>query len=171
MSDVVRTLLEQQALFDFQYFGIEVPAERWLGRNQSELIYGSDIRHALSGYGAGEMRIVPEINWPGNKNWLSGWGLGKMPVFTGAGAAMAGKSQKTLGFESAMAELEQIVADMEAGKLSLEDSLAAYKRGAELLSFCRSRLEDAQQQVRVLEDGMLKDFDVGQATSTGSGQA
>jgi exodeoxyribonuclease VII small subunit len=71
---------------------------------------------------------------------------------------MAGKSQKTQGFESAMTELEQIVADMEAGKLSLEDSLAAYKRGAELLSFCRARLEDAQQQVRVLEDGVLKDF-------------
>jgi exodeoxyribonuclease VII small subunit len=47
---------------------------------------------------------------------------------------------------------------MEAGKLSLEDSLAAYKRGAELLSFCRSKLDDAQQQVRVLEDGVLKDF-------------
>ena len=69
-----------------------------------------------------------------------------------------GFEQKTQGFESAMAELEQIVADMESGKLSLEDSLAAYKRGAELLSFCRSKLEDAQQQVRVLEDGVLKDF-------------
>ena len=71
---------------------------------------------------------------------------------------MAVKSQKSQGFESAMAELEQIVADMEAGKLPLEDSLAAYKRGAELLTFCRTRLEDAQQQVRVLEDGVLKDF-------------
>jgi exodeoxyribonuclease VII small subunit len=71
------------------------------------------------------------------------------------------KSQKTQGFESAMTELEQIVADMEAGKLSLEDSLAAYKRGAELLSFCRARLDDAQQQVRVLEDGVLKDFSAG----------
>ncbi len=89
---------------------------------------------------------------------------------------MAGQSkktgtQKTPGFESAMAELEQIVADMEAGKLSLEDSLAAYKRGAELLTFCRSRIEDAQQQVRVLEDGMLKDFSTGGETaSSGSGQ-
>jgi exodeoxyribonuclease VII small subunit len=71
---------------------------------------------------------------------------------------MAGKTQKTPGFEAAMAELEQIVADMEAGKLSLEDSLVAYKRGAELLAFCRTRLEDAQQLVRVLEDGMLKDI-------------
>ena len=87
---------------------------------------------------------------------------------------MAGKAQKTVDFESAMAELEQIVADMEAGKLSLEGSLAAYKRGAELLSFCRSKLEDAQQQVSVLENGVLKDFSVtgeaGQAASTGSGQ-
>lgn len=73
-----------------------------------------------------------------------------------------------------MAELEQIVADMEAGKLSLEDSLAAYQRGAELLSLCRGRLEDAQQQVRILEEGMLKDFsaagDAAQTPSTGSGQ-
>jgi exodeoxyribonuclease VII small subunit len=50
---------------------------------------------------------------------------------------------------------------MEAGKLSLEDSLTAYKRGAELLSFCRGKLDDAQQQVRVLEDGALKDFSAG----------
>jgi exodeoxyribonuclease VII small subunit len=74
---------------------------------------------------------------------------------------VAGKSQKTPGFEASMAELEQIVADMEAGKLSLEDSLAAYQRGAELLAFCRTRLEDAQQQVRVLEEGVLKDFAAG----------
>ena len=71
---------------------------------------------------------------------------------------MAAKSNKIQSFESALTELEQVVADMESGKLTLEDSLAAYKRGAELLSFCRSRLDDAQQQVRVLEDGTLKDF-------------
>jgi exodeoxyribonuclease VII small subunit len=73
---------------------------------------------------------------------------------------MTGKSQKAPGYESAMAELEKIVADMEAGRLSLEDSLAAYKRGAELLTFCRSRLEEAQQQVRVLEEGVLKELPV-----------
>ncbi len=71
---------------------------------------------------------------------------------------MAAKTGKTQSFEAATTELEQVVADMESGKLTLEDSLAAYKRGAELLAFCRSRLEDAQQQVRVLEDGTLKDF-------------
>ena len=89
-----------------------------------------------------------------------------MLIFIHAKAGMAGQSKKTgtpkeINFESAMAELEQIVADMEAGKLSLEDSLVAYKRGAELLAFCRTRLEDAQQQVRVLEGGILKDFSSG----------
>ena len=89
-----------------------------------------------------------------------------MLVFIHAKAGMVGQSKKTgaqkeMNFESAMVELEQIVADMEAGKLSLEDSLAAYKRGAELLAFCRTRLEDAQQQVRVLEGGVLKDFSSG----------
>ncbi len=71
---------------------------------------------------------------------------------------MAAKTGKAQSFETALAELERVVADMESGKLTLEDSLTAYKRGAELLSFCRSRLDDAQQQVRVLEEGTLKDF-------------
>ncbi len=71
---------------------------------------------------------------------------------------MAGKIQKTPSFEAALAELEQVVAEMEAGQLPLEDALAAYKRGAELLQQCRARLEDAQQQVRILEQGTLKNF-------------
>lgn len=71
---------------------------------------------------------------------------------------MAGKSHKSQTFEAALAELEKVVADMESGKLPLEESLVAYQRGAELLRQCRSRLEDAQQQVRILEDGTLKEF-------------
>lgn len=47
---------------------------------------------------------------------------------------------------------------MEAGQLPLEKSLAAYKRGAELLKFCQGALQDAQQQVKVLEDGTLKNL-------------
>lgn len=74
---------------------------------------------------------------------------------------MATKSEKKPSFETAMADLEQLVADMESGKLSLEESLAAYKRGAELMSFCRTRLEEAQQQVRVLEGSVLKEFNAG----------
>lgn len=73
---------------------------------------------------------------------------------------MAGKTQKAPSFEAVLAELEQVVADMEAGQLPLEDSLAAYKRGTELLQLCRGRLEDVQQQVRVLEEGALKAFQI-----------
>jgi exodeoxyribonuclease VII small subunit len=68
------------------------------------------------------------------------------------------KPAKPPTFESALAELEEIVAEMEAGQLPLEKSLAAYKRGAELLKFCQSALQDAQQQVKILEDGVLKNF-------------
>ena len=61
-------------------------------------------------------------------------------------------------FESALAELEKIVQNMEAGEMQLEQSLSAYQRGAELLKFCQAALQAAQQQVKVLEDGVLKDF-------------
>ena len=61
-------------------------------------------------------------------------------------------------FESALAELEKIVAQMEAGKLSLEDSLAAYARGAVLLNFCREAIAPAEQQVEALENGVMKPF-------------
>jgi exodeoxyribonuclease VII small subunit len=62
-------------------------------------------------------------------------------------------------FEAALAELETIVATMEGGQLPLKESLAAYRRGALLLQFCQTALKDAQQQVQVLEKGVLKSFD------------
>lgn len=68
------------------------------------------------------------------------------------------KAQDNPTFESALAELEKIVENMEAGQLPLEQSLAAYRRGAELLKFCQAALQDAQQQVKVLEDNVLKNF-------------
>jgi exodeoxyribonuclease VII small subunit len=61
-----------------------------------------------------------------------------------------------LSFEQALAELEKIVSRMESGDLSLEQALAAHKRGLELARFCQGRLESAQQQVKVLEGEVLK---------------
>src|SRR4051794_15901991 len=69
-----------------------------------------------------------------------------------------GTTQEPPTFESALAELEKIVASMEAGQMPLEQSLAAYKRGAELLKFCQSALQDAQQQIKILEENVLKSF-------------
>jgi exodeoxyribonuclease VII small subunit len=61
-------------------------------------------------------------------------------------------------FEAALAELEKIVASMEAGKLSLEQTLSAHRRGIELAQYCQSVLSQAQQQVKVLEENSLKNL-------------
>jgi exodeoxyribonuclease VII small subunit len=73
---------------------------------------------------------------------------------------MAKTSDSPQTFEAALAELEEIVARMEGGQLPLKESIAAYKRGAELLTQCQATLSDAQQQVEVLEQGVLKAFAV-----------
>jgi len=64
----------------------------------------------------------------------------------------------SVSFESAMAELEQLVAKMESGELPLEASVAAYKRGSELVQYCAAQLERVEKQVKVLEGDMLKPF-------------
>ena len=64
-------------------------------------------------------------------------------------------------FEEAMAELEQLVARMEAGELPLEASVAAYKRGSELVKYCAAQLEKVESQVKVLEGDMFKPFQSG----------
>ena len=65
-------------------------------------------------------------------------------------------------FETALAELEDLVRRMEGGELELEASIAAYRRGVALLKHCRGQLSEAEAQIRVLEDGELKDFDAEQ---------
>lgn len=73
----------------------------------------------------------------------------------------AGKAASAVGelkFEAALAELEQIVQSMEGGRLPLEESLAAYRRGSELLQHCQQQLSDAERQIQVLENGTLRDF-------------
>jgi exodeoxyribonuclease VII small subunit len=59
-------------------------------------------------------------------------------------------------YEQALAELEALVQAMEAGKMPLDQLLASYKRGAELLQQCRARLQVVEDQVKLLEEGQLK---------------
>jgi exodeoxyribonuclease VII small subunit len=59
-------------------------------------------------------------------------------------------------YEAAVAELDRLVAAMETGQMPLERLLASYRRGAQLLAFCRERLQAVDEQVRVLEDGQLR---------------
>ena len=72
---------------------------------------------------------------------------------------MAKTSDPPQTFETALAELEEIVATMEGGQLPLKDALAAYKRGAILLTYCQSSLKDAQLDVEILEQGVRKAFE------------
>lgn len=73
-----------------------------------------------------------------------------------SGAAAQDKAASEPGFEKAVAELERLVQQMEGGTLTLEEALAAHKRGLELARLCQTRLEAAQQQVKVLEGEVLK---------------
>lgn len=67
-------------------------------------------------------------------------------------------------YESAVAELETLIADMESGQLALDTSLAAYQRGAVLLAYCRDQLAVAERQISVLDQGELKPFDTASET-------
>lgn len=66
-------------------------------------------------------------------------------------------------FEEALAELEQLVENLEGGDLSLEDSLSQFERGVSLARECRDSLAAAEQKVQVLLEregsGELADFD------------
>ena len=65
-----------------------------------------------------------------------------------------GQEQEQVDFEAALAELETLVAKMESGSLSLEESLAAFERGVKLTRQCESALRSAELRVKALaEDG------------------
>ena len=59
-------------------------------------------------------------------------------------------------YEEAMAELETLVERMESGGLPLDQLLAGYQRGAELLQVCRERLQAVEDQIKVLDQGAIK---------------
>ncbi len=68
----------------------------------------------------------------------------------------AAPTAEPASYEDALQELDALVASMEGGQLPLDRLLQSYRRGAELLGYCRARLEAVEQQVKVLEDGQLK---------------
>lgn len=63
-----------------------------------------------------------------------------------------------VSFEDALSELEALVADLEGGQLPLAEALTAYRRGAQLLQFAQGQLQSAQEQVKILEGDLLKNF-------------
>ncbi len=64
-------------------------------------------------------------------------------------------------FETALAQLEALVAKMESGTLPLDESLAVYEQGVELARICQRRLDHAEQQVKVLQGNLLRPLEDG----------
>lgn len=65
---------------------------------------------------------------------------------------MANAQDKVSQFETALKDLETLVARMESGEMSLEESLAAYEQGIKLFRQCQGSLEQAQLRVQQLND-------------------
>ena len=65
-------------------------------------------------------------------------------------------------FEEALQRLENIVRRMEAGDLSLEESLKAFEEGVRLARFCAKKLDEAERRVDILlkqdEEVVIKPF-------------
>jgi exodeoxyribonuclease VII small subunit len=76
---------------------------------------------------------------------------------------VAKRNQKTPDFETALAELEELVEKMEQGELNLDESLKQFERGVLLTRVCQKALQEAEQKVQILleKDGQtsLEPFD------------
>jgi exodeoxyribonuclease VII small subunit len=81
------------------------------------------------------------------------------PAPTKTPARTSKASPVAASYESALDELERLVAQLDAGQLPLDQLLTQYQRGAELLAFCRARLEAVENQIKVLEGDELKPWD------------
>jgi exodeoxyribonuclease VII small subunit len=60
-------------------------------------------------------------------------------------------SVKPKDFESALKRLEEIVKELEAGDLSLEQSLERYEQGVAMARFCQAKLEEAEKRIEMLQ--------------------
>ncbi|WP_394176369.1 exodeoxyribonuclease VII small subunit [Thalassotalea litorea] len=76
---------------------------------------------------------------------------------------MAKKKPENLSFEESMTELETIVAQLEQGDLSLEDSMKLFERGLALSQHGQQTLANAEQKIQILmnndEHAQLQPFD------------
>ena len=71
----------------------------------------------------------------------------------------SGAQTTPTSYEAALAELEALVARIDAGELPLNQLLVNYQRGAFLLPFCRDQLTAVEAQIKLLDDGQLKPWE------------
>lgn len=63
-------------------------------------------------------------------------------------------------FEEAVERLETLTQAMQGSNLPLEEALAAYQEGTELVRFCQTKLAEAEQKLAVLDNGGLKELNL-----------
>ena len=85
-----------------------------------------------------------------------GWARLKSKVELNHPMTPSSPAQPPASYEEAMEELERLTGLIESGQLPLEQLLAGYQRGAELLKFCRDKLQAVEEQIKVLDAGVLK---------------
>lgn len=59
-------------------------------------------------------------------------------------------TKKEKKFEHALEALEKVVERLESGELSLEDSLAAFEEGVQLVKYCNEKLNEVEKKIEVL---------------------
>jgi exodeoxyribonuclease VII small subunit len=67
--------------------------------------------------------------------------------------------KSTPKLEKSLSDLENIVAQLEAGDIPLEEALKQFEKGVKLSRDCQTALQAAEQRVQVLMNGELKDLD------------
>ncbi len=78
------------------------------------------------------------------------------PISSPALPAVPDTGALPASYEAGLQELEQLVAELESGRLPLDQLLGSYQRGAALLAFCRDKLQAVEDQIKVLDAGGLK---------------
>ncbi len=61
-------------------------------------------------------------------------------------------SKKNISFEENLQNLEKIVADLESGKISLDDSIKKYEEGVKVFKSCKAMLSKAEKKIQILSD-------------------
>jgi exodeoxyribonuclease VII small subunit len=79
-----------------------------------------------------------------------------LPASSSPAATAPVQAELPASYEAALQELEALVASLEAGQLPLDQLLTGYQRGAQLLAFCRGKLEAVETQIKVLEGKEFK---------------
>lgn len=69
------------------------------------------------------------------------------------------EKEQTLSLEEAFAQIEEVIARLEAEEITLEESFAQYNRGMALLAHCNETIDQVEKKVlKISEDGGLDEF-------------